>query len=43
MSNNITFNHNEHEKSKQAKSQSMRVSKQIKELEIVTKTNRANL
>ena len=40
---NITFKHNEHEEPKHAKSQSMRACKQNKELEIVTKTNRANL
>ena len=40
---NIAFKYNEHEKSKHAKGQSMRACKQNKELEIVTKTNRANL
>ena len=40
---NITFKHNKHEKPKHDKSQSIRACKQNKELEIVTKTNRANL
>ena len=39
----IAFKHNEHEKLKHVKNQSMRACNQKLELEIVTKTNKTNL
>ena len=40
---NMAFKHNEHGKLKHAKDQSMKACKLNEELEIVTKTNSANL